>query len=352
MAGDKYKVNARFYENDPSGKVRCTLCPHRCLISENTDSICGTRILENGILKAVNYGFVVSASIDPIEKKPLYHFHPGTPTLSFGSLGCNMSCPHCQNASISCPKISQLTENEIQDTTGGTLWTPEAVIEAGINRKADGVSFTYNEPTIWHEWALDVSKLAKKNGLYTVYVTNAYIEKGPLDEIGPYLDAYAADLKGWGDDFYRKFSKINDWEKILTAIDRAKNVHGMHVEVTTNIVPGYNDDEDTLKNISQWIFKNLGELTVWHVSRFIPHHKLDHLEPTPVETLLKAKEIGHEIGLKHIFLGNVHGLPDVENTSCPGCGEILVKRTGYSTNLTNLDGNKCSACGAESGIVI
>lgn len=351
MTLELYKRPARFFEDDPSGKVRCTLCPHRCLIADGGDSICGTRTVENGVLTAVNWGLVVSASIDPIEKKPLYHFHPGTPTLSFGSLGCNMSCPHCQNASISCPKITQMTDKEVLALAGGDVWTPEACVEAAINRSAAGISFTYNEPTIQHEWTFDVSKLAKEKGLYTVYVTNAYIEKEPLDEIGPYLDAYAADLKGWGDEFYRKFSKVGDWLKILKAIERAKNTHGMHVEVTTNIVPGFNDDEESLRNIAAWIYENLGELNVWHVSRFIPRHELDHLDATPSETLLRAKEIGHEVGLKHIFPGNVHGLADVEDSYCPDCGTLLIKRTGYSTTIRSLDGEKCSKCGAETGIV-
>ena len=351
MPIDIYKKPARFFENDPSGKVRCTLCPHRCLIAEGSDGICGTRTVENGILYALNYGLVVSASIDPIEKKPLYHFHPGSQTLSFGGLGCNMACPHCQNASISCPKISKLSDSEINAWTGGNVTTADDVLETALARKVGGVSFTYNEPSIWHEWALDVSKLLKKNEMYTVYVTNAYIEEQALDEIGPYLDAYAADLKGWGDDFHRKFSKVGNWEKILNAIDRAKNVHGMHVEVTTNVVPGFNDDEETFRSIAKWIFEKLGPLNVWHLSRFIPQHKLGHLEATPVETLLEAKRIGHEIGLKHIFLGNVHGHSEVENSFCPRCGVEIIKRTGYHTRITGLDGEKCAKCGAETGIV-
>ncbi len=319
-----------------------------CLIGEGDDGACGTRRVTNGVLEAVNYGLVVSAGIDPIEKKPLYHFHPGSAVLSFGGIGCNMKCIHCQNASISTPRLTRMSD----PLKGNELpWTPESVVQAGIDRKADGIAFTYNEPTIWFEWAYDVSKLAKEKGLYTVFVTNAYIEQEPLDEIGPYVDAYAADLKGWGEDFYMKFSKVPRWERILNAIDRARNVHNMHVEITTNVVPGWNDDDDSLKNIAEWIVKTIGPLTVWHVSRFIPHHELSHLEPTPPETLLKARQTGLDAGLKHVMIGNMHGMEGVENSSCPSCGSESIVRTGYYTKLTGLDGSKCSKCGAETGIV-
>ncbi|MCX6647518.1 MAG: AmmeMemoRadiSam system radical SAM enzyme [bacterium] len=298
--------------------------------------------------KVVNYGLVVSAGVDPIEKKPLYNFHPGTGVLSFGGIGCNLSCLHCQNASISTPRITRM--DALRGMEDGPM-RPEDVIKAAVSQKAEGVAFTYNEHTIWFEWALDVSKLAKEKGLYTVFVTNAYIEKEPLDELGPYVDAYAADLKGWGQDFHTRFCKIPRWEKILDAIDRAKNVHGMHVEVTTNIVPGFNDDNESLENIAKWIFEKLGPLTAWHVSRFIPHHKLMHLEATPEETLLKAREIGLEAGLKHVYIGNVAGLESGNDTFCPKCGNLLIKRSGYHTRITGLDGEKCAKCGGETGIV-
>jgi pyruvate formate lyase activating enzyme len=234
---------------------------------------------------------------------------------------------------------------------GGKRWSPQMVVDTAKERHADGIAFTYNEPTIWFEWALETSKLAKKNDLYTVFVTNAYIEQAPLDELGPFLDAYAADIKGWGEQFHLRFSKISRWEKILEAISRAKNVHGMHVEVTTNVVPGWNDDDLSFRLIARWIKGNLGPLTVWHLSRFIPHHKLAHLQPTPSATLIHAREIGFEEGLKHIYLGNVHGIEDAEDTHCPKCGEAVIKRTGYVTRIEALDGTRCSNCGAEVGVV-
>jgi len=347
MSLEPYIVPARFFEPHESGKIRCTLCPMRCLIAEGEDGFCGTRRVRNGILEAVNWGLVVSAAVDPIEKKPLYHFHPGSAVLSFGGLGCNMKCIHCQNASISTPMITRMASG----LSGDGPLTPGEAVRAAVDRRADGIAFTYNEPTVWHEWALETAKLAKDKGLYTVYVTNAYINEAPLDELGPYIDAYAADLKGWGEEFYLKFSKVPNWESVLHAIDRAKNVHGMHVEVTTNIVPGWNDDDETLKSIAGWIMDTLGPLTVWHVSRFIPHHELNHLNPTPVETILRARGIGIDAGLKHIFPGNMHGMEGIENSCCPSCGKTVIERTGYSTRITSLDGMKCSSCSAETGIV-
>lgn len=346
MTLTEYSVPSKYFEPHQSGKIRCTLCPLLCLIAEGKDGVCGTRRVRNGILEAVNFGMVVSAVVDPIEKKPLYHFHPGSGVLSFGGLGCNQGCLHCQNSSISTPKITQ------EEVSGLKSWSPEMVVDAALRNHADGIAFTYNEPTIWHEWALECCKLAKKNGLYTVYVTNAYIETKPLDEIAPWLDAYAADLKGWGQNFYTKFAKVPRWEKVLDAISRAKNVHGLHVEVTTNVVPTFNDDEDTYRSIAGWIFKELGEKTVWHISRFFPRHKLSHLNPTPVESMLRARDIGLETGLKYVFLGNVHGYEGVENSYCQKCGGILIKRVGYAIEKIGLNGDKCSKCGEATEILI
>lgn len=342
---NSFRVPARFFEKHPSGKIRCLLCPTQCLIDEGESGICGSREVRKGVLEALNWGLVVSAAVDPIEKKPLFHFHPSTGVLSFGGLGCNLACIHCQNYSISGPRIAEITNPICQKLE------PSELVEMALRKGAEGIAFTYNEPTIWFEWALESCKIAKENNLYTVFVTNAYIEKEPLDELGQWLDAYAADIKGWGIDFYRDFSGISKWEKILEAIDRAKNVHGMHVEITTNVVPGWNDKPESLKSIASWIVDKLGALTVWHVSRFIPHHKLSHLDPTPIRTLLAARKIGFDAGLKHVFIGNVHGLEGVEDSHCPNCESILIARTGYLVKFVNLEGTRCGKCGSESGIV-
>ena len=345
MVNRSFAKPAKYFETHPSGKIRCTLCPTRCLIAEGEAGVCGSRMVTGGVLEALNWGLVVSAAVDPIEKKPLYHFHPGSGVLSFGGFGCNMKCLHCQNFSISGPRISEIDEPD------GKPWEPVDAIEMAARKGADGIAFTYNEPTIWFEWALETCKLAKEKKLYTVFVTNAYIEKEPLDEIDPFLDAYAADIKGWGQEFHTKFSGIPKWESILEAIDRAKNTHGMHVEVTTNVVPGWNDDEKSLRSIARWIFEKLGPLSPWHVSRFTPLHKLSHLDPTPVQTLIRAREIGLEAGLKYIFIGNMHGIEGGEDSRCRNCNSLLISRTGYFIKIVGLEGCRCKSCGADTGII-
>jgi pyruvate formate lyase activating enzyme len=340
-----FAIPAKYYEEHPSGKIRCTLCPTRCLIAEGEAGICGSRAVKGGVLQALNWGLVVSAAVDPIEKKPLYHFHPGSGVLSFGGLGCNMKCLHCQNFGISGQRIADTGQPD------GDPWEPSEAVEMAQKKGARGIAFTYNEPTIWFEWALETCKLAKAKNLYTVFVTNAYIEKEPLDEIGPYLDAYAADIKGWGQEFHTKFSGIPKWESILDAIDRAKNVHNMHIEVTTNVVPGWNDDESSIRSIAAWVFEKLGPLAPWHLSRFTPLHKLAHLEPTPSRTLIRARQIGHEIGLKYVFIGNVHGMEGVEDSRCWNCDSLLISRTGYFIKIVGLDGCRCKSCGIDTGII-
>jgi pyruvate formate lyase activating enzyme len=340
-----FSIPAKYFEQHPSGKVRCTLCPTRCLIAEGEAGVCGSRQVKGGVLEACNWGLVVSAAVDPIEKKPLYHFHPSSGVMSFGGLGCNMRCLHCQNFSISGPKVTDMDQPDSEP------WEPGEAVEMAIKKGTDGIAFTYNEPTIWFEWALETCRIAKAKELYTVFVTNAYIEKEPLDEIGPFLDAYAADIKGWGQEFYTKFSSIPKWESILEAIDRAKNVHGMHVEVTTNMVPGWNDDENSVSSIAKWVFEKLGPLAPWHISRFTPLHKLSHLNPTPSRSLVHAREIGLEVGLKYVFIGNVHGMEGVEDSRCWNCNSLLISRAGYFVKIVGLKGRMCTNCGADTGIV-
>jgi len=284
----------------------------------------------------MNYAEVSSVAADPIEKKPLFHFFPGTNALSLGTWGCNFHCQDCQNWEISCVDIAGTSQQ----------LSPQNEIELARKYNCAGIAWTYNEPTIWFEYTLDSAKLAKENGLYTVYVTNGYITPEALDTIGPYLDAWRVDVKGFSDGFYRKLAKISHWRGILDMAQRAKEKWDMHVEVVTNIIPTMNDDQGQLSGIATWVRDSLGELTPWHVTRFYPMHNLNYLPSTPVSSLERAYQIGKEAGLKFVYLGNVSG-HEYENTVCYSCGRLNVRRIGYNTQVEGLDGSKCQFCGSE-----
>jgi pyruvate formate lyase activating enzyme len=252
----------------------------------------------------MNYAEVSSMAPDHIEKKPLFHFFPGTYALSLGTWGCNFHCKGCQNWEISCVDIPR----------GSQQVLPERAIELAKRYNCQGIAWTYNEPTIWFEYTLDSARLAKENNLYTVYVTNGYATPEALDT--------------------------------MDVARRAKEKWNMHVEVVTNVIPAMNDDEEQLKNIATWIRDNLGELTPWHVTRFHPLHEFTHLSATPISTLERTYRIGKESGLKFVYLGNVPG-HEYENTVCYSCGKTVVHRIGYDTQVVGLDGSRCKFCGAE-----
>ncbi|MEA3442204.1 MAG: AmmeMemoRadiSam system radical SAM enzyme [Chloroflexota bacterium] len=327
---------ALLYEKLPGGRVKCHVCPWRCVINPDKLGVCRVRLNRGGELYALNYAEVSSVAADHIEKKPLFHFFPGTFAFSLGTWGCNFHCQDCQNWEIACVDIPSTSQR----------LSPEREIELAKKYGCAGIAWTYNEPTIWFEYTLDSARLARENGLYTVYVTNGYITPEALDTIGPYLDAWRVDIKGFSDKFYRQLAKISNWKTILDMARRAKEKWGMHVEVVTNIIPTMNDDEQQLEGIASWIRDNLGELTPWHVTRFYPMHNLTHLPPTPVSTLEKAYKIGKETGLKFVYLGNVPG-HEYENTLCYSCGKLVVRRIGHDTQVLGLDGSKCKFCGAE-----
>jgi pyruvate formate lyase activating enzyme len=292
-----------------------------------------------GTLYNLNYALASSIAADPIEKKPLFHFFPGTLAFSVGTLGCNFHCKHCQNWEISMADSKTVSR-------GCQELMPDAEIAMALRYQCQGIAWTYNEPAIWFEYTLDSAKLAKKNNLYTVYVTNGYSTPEALDTIGPYLDAWRVDIKGFSDAFYRELAKVPHWQKILEVTKRAKTKWNMHVEVVTNIIPTMNDDDQQLEGIASWIRDELGELTPWHVTRFYPQHRMMHLPPTPVATLEHACEIGQKAGLKFIYAGNVPGHKS-ESTVCYECGKINVQRVGYQTAVVGLEGSKCRFCGTE-----
>jgi pyruvate formate lyase activating enzyme len=297
----------------------------------------------NGVLHNLNYAKASSVAADPIEKKPLFHFYPGSLCFSIGGWGCNFHCQHCQNWEISCPPDNEPWRRS-QDIS------PQLAIDLAGRYNCQGIAWTYNEPTMWFEYTFDSAKLAEENGLYTVYVTNGYITLEALDTIGPYLDAWRVDVKGFSDAFYRDLAGIRHWRGILDVAKRAKDKWQMHVEVVTNIIPTMNDDDAQLEGIARWIKDELGELTPWHVTRFYPHHNLMHLPATPIATIERAYNIGREIGLKFIYSGNVPGHQS-ENTVCYSCGKLAVRRFGYQAENVGLDGSRCRFCGAELNFI-
>jgi pyruvate formate lyase activating enzyme len=335
-------TEAILYEKLPGSSVRCDTCQWHCVIGPGKTGICQARKNVDGSLEVLNYAKVSSIAADPIEKKPLFHFFPGTNVLSLGTLSCNFHCIHCQNWHISCVKDPYLKNDGLQ------IISPEQTIALAQQYKCTGIAWTYNEPSIWFEYTLDSAKEAKKNGLYTVYVTNGFLSAEALDIIGPYLDAWRVDVKGFSDLFYQRLTKVKNWRGILEVAQRAKEKWNMHVEVVTNIIPTMNDDEDQLGQLASWIKNDLGELTPWHITRYYPQHELD-IPATPIATLEQACDIGKKAGLKFVYLGNVPG-HEMENTVCYQCGNTLIKRIGYNVQINGVDGSKCHYCGANLNI--
>jgi pyruvate formate lyase activating enzyme len=337
------KREAVLYEALPSGKVRCNVCHWRCAIPDRAFGVCRMRRAVDGRIDLYNYPGVASANNDPVEKKPLFHFFPGSAVFSLGSWGCNFHCKHCQNWEISfaSPEESLRLSHDL---------APADAVALARRLGSQGVAFTYNEPGIWLEYALDTARLAKEAGLYTVFVTNGFSTREALDLIGPYLDAFRVDIKGFNDAFYRDLAKVARWRGILDSTLYARNHWDMHVEVVTNIVPTMNDDEPQLTAIARWVRDELGPLTPWHVTAFHPDHNLGHLPPTPVKTLNKAIAIGRGEGLRFIYPGNVFGHPD-EDTRCPNCGSVVISRTGYRTDASGMTSDgRCARCGADLNI--
>jgi len=334
------KKEAAFWKTIKNDMVQCTLCPHHCIIAPEKLGFCGVRKNERGKLFTLIYGACSSIADDPIEKKPLYHFFPGSLVFSLGSVGCTFRCDHCQNYHISMARPDELSLQYIP---------PEKVSEIAIDHGCRGVAWTYNEPTIWHEYTLDAAKLVKNAGLYTVYVTNGYIEKEPLEEIAPYLDAMNVDVKAFHDEFYRTVCKAK-LIPVLQTCERAKKL-GIHLELTYLVIPGYNDTTHEIIEFCQWIGEKLGTDTPVHFSRFHPDYKMTHVKTTPTSTLLSSYKIAKEAGLQFVYLGNIaHG--DYDNTFCPSCKNLLIERYGFSAQIKGLIKGKCSRCGVTIPLTI
>ena len=318
--------------SEPLGerRSRCNMCQWRCRIREGGVGHCKTVINHGGTLYTTIYGVVSSAAADPIEKKPVFHYKPGSLCFSVGTLGCNFRCVFCQNWEIA---YADALESARTCNTG---IEPAMLVELAKKHGCTGVAWTYNEPSIWLNYTLDSAKLCKQAGLYTVYVTNGYATPEALDLIGPYLDVYRVDLKSMEDRYYKELIKIPNWRGVFDVAVRAKKRCNMHVECVTNVIPGWNDSEENLSNIARFIADDLGPETPWHISRFFPYGKLSDIPPTPPETLERAVRIGKDAGLQFVYLGNIRSETG-ENTYCPKCGALAIRRSGYRTEVVGLD---------------
>ncbi len=331
---------ARYYERIEYNKVRCRLCPWNCVLSDGQKGICNVRKNIGGKLYTLIYGLVSSVAIDPIEKKPLFHFYPGAPIFSISSIGCNFKCPWCQNF-----EISQTSPEDFP----GEYMSPENVIETMKHYNVPFLAFTYNEPTIWFEYMLDTAKLSSRAGYKNVIISNGHINIEPLDELIPYIDAANIDVKAFNPRTYLKIIR-GKLEAVLEAIIEMKR-KSVHVETTYLVVPGLNDSEEEFKKMIKWHLDNLGPEIPLHLSRFYPMYKYSDKPPTPVETLEKFWNIARKEGLYYVYIGNVPWHKG-ENTYCPYCGKLLIRRIGYDIIEWNIDKeNRCKFCGRKIHIV-
>lgn len=326
-----YEKEAMFYETLTDKKVQCNLCPHCCVISSGRRGVCRVRENQDGTLISLNYQRLIAAHVDPIEKKPLFHFYPGSQSYSIAAIGCNFHCLHCQNWAISQVK---------GDVIKGERTSPERVVQNALDSHCLSISYTYTEPTIYYETAYDCAILAHEKGLKNIFVTNGFISAEPLRTISPYLDAANIDLKAMSEDFYQKVCGAT----LKPILERIKQYYklGIWIEITTLIIPGYNDRAEELEKIAEFI-ADIDPGIPWHVTAFYPTYQLNDAPPTPISTLKRASQIGRDKGLHYVYQGNVG---EGENTSCPSCGNLLVSRKYFTTD-NKLTSGRCPFCGEK-----
>jgi len=327
---------AMLYERLEGNKIKCNLCGRRCIIKDGATGFCLVRKNEGGVLYSLVYGKAISACVDPIEKKPLSHFNPGASVMSIATVGCNFRCQFCDNWIIS-------QEKQIS----GRNFPPEDVVKAARDNGCQGISYTYTEPTIFFEYAYETAKLAHQVGFFNTFVTNGYMTPEAVKTIAPYLDAATVDFKGGGDpDFYKSFSSVPSVEPIFECLKEMKR-QGIHIEITNLVVPKIGDSIDQIVKLATWIKETLGEDTPFHLLRFHPDYKLTDIPSTPIQTLEKAYAAAKSVSLNFVYIGNVPGHP-AENTYCPSCNELLIKRFSFEIVKWNLTKDmRCPVCGRE-----
>lgn len=325
------------------GVVQCNLCRRYCVIKPGRYGACGVRKNVNGTLYTLVYGLLTAVNLDPIEKKPLTHFMPGSRALSISTVGCNFFCQFCQNWEIS--------QSRLEEGLYGSYHDAEEIVRLARYYDAEAISYTYNEPTIFYEYMIDVARLAKKEGIANTIVTNGYMSDEAIQEINGLLDAATVDFKGGGNkEFYRKYMGVSDPEGIFSTLLAYKEKK-VFIEITNLVVPRIGDFEEDVKKLARWIAENLGPETPFHLLRFHPDYKLTWLPATPVNTLEKLASIAKSEGLVHVYIGNVWGHP-LESTYCPNCGKVVIKRTGFYVEKYNLDEQgRCIYCGYKLNVV-
>ncbi len=324
---------AKWWEYDQKGKILCTLCPRYCHIGEGQVGFCFIRKNIGGKLYSTGYGKSTGFAIDPVEKKPLNHFLPGTSILSFGTAGCNLGCRFCQNWNIS---KARLDDKRSLDTT------PSEVVSLALSYNCPSIAFTYNDPTIWGEYVVDISRIAKERGLKSVMVTAGYITEEAREDVYQYIDAANVDLKAFTEEFYHKLT-FSHLDPILDTLKWLRHETDVWFEITNLMIPGENDDVDETKRMCGWILDNLGDDVPLHFTAFHPDFKMMDKPPTPARTLTRARQLAISMGLQYVYVGNIHDR-DGQSTYCHGCGEVLIRRDWHTVLLDIVDDGKCPRC--------
>lgn len=329
---------ARFWEPQEHNRVRCYLCPRYCRIGDGQTGFCYIRYNQGGKLYSLAYGQPYAVHIDPIEKKPLFHYLPGTTSLSLGTAGCNMGCMFCQNWSLSKSKHNQRQAFDL---------SPQKAVQTALEQGCASLSYTYNEPTIWAEYAMDIAQEGHRHGLKSVMVTNGYIAPEALREVYQHIDAANVDLKGFTEEFYRKLALAHLQPVLDTLVELRKM--GVWIELTNLIIPTWNDSPEETKRLAEWVLEHLGDRVPLHFTAFHPDFKLTDLPSTPYETLVQARQIALDLGLKYVYLGNVMDEAG-SSTYCPECGAVLIRRRWHQVALGHVRDGQCGQCGAKTDI--
>ncbi len=328
----KWHIKAKYQKSLAGNRVACGICPNRCVLSPGDRSVCRSRVNMDGTLYSLTYGAACAVHVDPVEKKPLYHFKPRTTAFSIAATGCSFRCLNCQNWQISQVRPEDVRHHDL---------FPRQVVKGAVDSGAASVAYTYSEATTWFEYMTDTARLAKDAGLSNLWISNGYINQRPLDELCGLIDGANVNIKSFSDEIYRKLNG-GRLKPVLNTF-QAMNRRGVHFEMTNLVVPGYVDDPEMVKRMCAWIVENLGPDHPLHFLRFFPQYRLDRLAPTPVATLTKFRDIAMSEGIHYVYVGNVPGHPG-NNTWCHNCGKLLIERLGYNIPVYNIEDGKCRFC--------